>query len=66
MLEAHHFTAAAKRKGSYALPEQFDGKVNQPVLHQTIRAQLNTGLEKQLRKLLFRSDIGIHACSGLS
>ncbi|MBI4502041.1 MAG: 50S ribosomal protein L4 [Gemmatimonadetes bacterium] len=41
MLEAHHFTAAAKRKGSYALPEQFDGKVNQPVLHQTIRAQLN-------------------------
>ena len=41
MLEAHHFTAAAKRKGSYALPEQFDGKVNEPVLHQTIRAQLN-------------------------
>lgn len=41
MLEAHHFTAAAKRKGSYALPAEFDGTVNQPVLHQAIRAFLN-------------------------
>jgi large subunit ribosomal protein L4 len=41
MLEAHHVTAAAKRKGSYALPEHFDGKVNYSALHQTIRAQLN-------------------------
>jgi len=41
MLEAHHVTAAAKRKGSYALPEHFDGKVNQPALYQVIRAQLN-------------------------
>jgi large subunit ribosomal protein L4 len=34
-------TAAAKRKGSYALPEHFDGKVNHSALYQTIRAQLN-------------------------
>ena len=41
MLEAKHVTAAAKPKGSYALPEQFDGEVNQPVLYHAIRAQLN-------------------------
>ena len=31
MLEAHHITAAAKRKGSYALPEQFDRASCAPV-----------------------------------
>ncbi|HWP37290.1 MAG TPA: 50S ribosomal protein L4 [Gemmatimonadales bacterium] len=41
MLEAAHFTAAAKRKGSYALPAEFDGVVNQVVLHQAVRAFLN-------------------------
>src|ERR1051326_3133213 len=41
MLEAHHVTAAAKKKGSYALPDHFDGKVHQVALHQVIRAQLN-------------------------
>src|SRR2546425_1084974 len=41
MLEAHHLTAAAKRKGSYALPEQFDGTVNQPALYHAVRALLN-------------------------
>jgi large subunit ribosomal protein L4 len=41
MLEAAHFTAAAKRKGSYALPAEFDGAVNPVVLHQAVRAFLN-------------------------
>jgi large subunit ribosomal protein L4 len=41
MLEARHVTPAAKAKGSYALPEQFDGKVNEPVLYQAVKAQLN-------------------------
>jgi len=41
MLEARHVTAAAKPKGSYALPEHFDGKVNQAALYYAIRAQLN-------------------------
>ncbi len=41
MLEALHFTAAAARKGSYALPAEYDGVVNQWVLHQTVRAYLN-------------------------
>jgi large subunit ribosomal protein L4 len=41
MLEAHHVTAAAKKKGSYALPEQFDGTVNEPVLYHAVRAHQN-------------------------
>jgi large subunit ribosomal protein L4 len=41
MLEAQHFTAAAARKGSYALPAEYDGVVNQWALHQTVRAYLN-------------------------
>jgi len=41
MLEAQHYTAAAKKKGSYALPEEFDGTVNQPALYHAIRAYLN-------------------------
>ncbi len=41
MLEARHVTPAAKAKGSYALPEQFDGTVNQAALYYTVRAQLN-------------------------
>jgi large subunit ribosomal protein L4 len=41
MLEAAHYTAAAKRKGSYALPAEFDGVVNQSVLHDAVRAYLN-------------------------
>ncbi|MSR05986.1 MAG: 50S ribosomal protein L4 [Gemmatimonadetes bacterium] len=41
MLEAHHYTAAAKKKGSYALPEEFDGTVNQPALYHAVRAYLN-------------------------
>ncbi len=41
MLEAHHFTAAAKRKGAYALPEEFDGRVNEAALYHAVRAFLN-------------------------
>jgi ribosomal protein L4 len=41
MLEALHFTAAAQRKGSYALPPEFDGVVNEAVLHQAVRTYRN-------------------------
>ncbi|HEX9580703.1 MAG TPA: 50S ribosomal protein L4 [Gemmatimonadales bacterium] len=41
MLEAAHYTAQAKRKGSYALPAEFDGVVHQAVLHDAVRAYLN-------------------------
>ncbi len=41
MLEAHHFSAAAKRKGTYALPEEFDGRVNQAALYHAVRAFRN-------------------------
>ncbi len=41
MLEAHHFTAAAKRKGSYALPDEFDGAVNRSALYHAVRAFRN-------------------------
>jgi large subunit ribosomal protein L4 len=41
MLEARHVTAAAKDKGKYALPEQFDGRVSEPAMYHAIRAQLN-------------------------
>ncbi len=41
MLEAHHYTSAAKRKGSYALPEEFDGTVNKVVLYHAVRAYRN-------------------------
>ena len=41
MLEAHHYTAAAKKKGSYALPAEYDGVVNQGALYHAVRAVLN-------------------------
>jgi len=41
MLEALHFTAAAQRKGSYALPAEFDGVINESVLHQAVRTYRN-------------------------
>ncbi len=41
MLEAHHYTAQAQRKGSYALPPEFDGRVNQAVLWHAVRAYMN-------------------------
>ena len=41
MLEAAHYTAAAKRKGSYALPAEFDGVVHQAVMHDAVCAYLN-------------------------
>ncbi len=41
MLEALHFTAAAQRKGSYALPAEFDGVINQWALHQAVRTYRN-------------------------
>ena len=41
MLEARHFTASAKAKGSYALPEEFDGRVNQAALYHAVRAYRN-------------------------
>lgn len=41
MLEAHHLTAAAKRKGSYALPDEFDGTVNRAALYHAVRAFQN-------------------------
>ncbi len=41
MLEARHFTASAKAKGSYALPEEFDGRVNRAALYHAVRAYRN-------------------------
>ena len=41
MLKAQHYDSAADSKGSYSLPEEFDGTVNEAVLHQTIRALRN-------------------------
>ncbi|UCD25135.1 MAG: 50S ribosomal protein L4 [Gemmatimonadota bacterium] len=41
MLEAHHYSASAERKGMYALPQEFDGTVNQAVLYQAVRAFRN-------------------------
>jgi large subunit ribosomal protein L4 len=41
MLEAQLFTAAAKQKGSYALPDEFDGAVNKVVLYHAVRAFRN-------------------------
>ena len=41
MLEALHFTAAGQRKGSHQLPAEYDGVINEPVLHQAVRAYLN-------------------------
>jgi large subunit ribosomal protein L4 len=41
MLEAQHFSSTAASKGSYKLPAEFDGMVNEAVLHQTIRALRN-------------------------
>ena len=41
MLEAQLYTAAAKQKGSYALPDEFDGAVNKPVLYHAVRAFRN-------------------------
>ncbi|NIM52005.1 MAG: 50S ribosomal protein L4 [Gemmatimonadales bacterium] len=38
MLEAQLYTAAAKKKGTYALPREFDGTVNQAVLYDAVRA----------------------------
>ncbi|MBI4420681.1 MAG: 50S ribosomal protein L4 [Gemmatimonadetes bacterium] len=41
MLEAQHVSAAAKKKGSYALPAPFDGRVNRSALYHAVRAYLN-------------------------
>lgn len=41
MLEAQLYTAEAKQKGSYALPEEFDGTVNRAVLYHAVRAHRN-------------------------
>ncbi|MGD2134754.1 MAG: 50S ribosomal protein L4 [Gemmatimonadales bacterium] len=41
MLEAQLYTAAADRKGSYALPDEFDGTVNRTVLYHAVRAYQN-------------------------
>lgn len=41
MLKAKHYSATAATKGSFSLPDEFDGTVNEAVLHQTIRALLN-------------------------
>src|SRR4051812_20026540 len=43
MIEAPHYSAAgAKNAKSFALPAEFyDGTVNEPVLHQAVRAYLN-------------------------
>ena len=43
MIEAPHYTAAgARRDGAFALPaDYFDGTVNEPVLHEAVRAYLN-------------------------
>ncbi len=41
MLEAHHYSADAKRVGSYTLPEDYDGIVNEAALYHAVRAYLN-------------------------
>lgn len=41
MLEAQLYTTAAQGKGSYALPEEFDGAVNETVLYHAVRAYRN-------------------------
>lgn len=41
MLEAQHYTASAEHKGSYALPQEFDGTVNKVLLYQAVRAYRN-------------------------
>ena len=43
MLEAPHYSpAGSRRTGAFTLPEPlFDGTVNEPVLHQAVRAYLN-------------------------
>ena len=41
MLEAQLYTAAAEPKGSYALPAEYDGTVNETVLYQAVRAFQN-------------------------
>ncbi len=41
MPEARLYTAAAKQKGSYALPEEFDGTVNHAALYHAVRAYRN-------------------------
>lgn len=41
MLEALHFTAGGQRKGSHALPAEYDGVVNEDVLHQAVRTYRN-------------------------
>jgi large subunit ribosomal protein L4 len=41
MLEAQLYTAAAEPKGSYALPKEYDGTVNEAVLYDAIRAFQN-------------------------
>jgi large subunit ribosomal protein L4 len=41
MLEALHYTATAQQKGSYALPAEFDGVVNESALYQAVRAYRN-------------------------
>lgn len=41
MLEAQLYTAAAEAKGSYALPGEFDGRVNEAVLYHAVRAYRN-------------------------
>jgi large subunit ribosomal protein L4 len=41
MLEAQLYTTAAEQKGSYALPGEFDGTVNEDVLYHAVRAYRN-------------------------
>ena len=41
MPEATLYTAGAKKKGSYALPDEFDGTVNKTVLYHAVRAFRN-------------------------
>ena len=41
MPEALHYSSAAKKKGTYALPAEFDGTVNLAVLYQAVRAYRN-------------------------
>lgn len=41
MPEARHYTAAAAHKGTYALPAEYDSRVNRAVLYQAVRAYRN-------------------------
>ncbi len=59
MSEAQVYTAAAAKKGTVALPEEFGGEVNMAVLHASVRAYL--GNQRQgTHSTKTRSEVSAH------